>query len=173
MGLISTHISHTSPHSGPKSNENTWLTIYHIPRIMVPVRTWQQRQQLVEYHRSHGEIIFNTLRKLGYFMNAVDKKKKKKNKKLITQGYDVQKRRSSRRYIQRSVWIAACVFSARGLLAKQQPLICFIPDSRDQRRIFDCDRRDGWWWWIVCPPNPTKILYPRSRSMFDCDIFIH
>lgn len=24
---------------------------------MVPVRTWQQRQQLVEYHRSHGEII--------------------------------------------------------------------------------------------------------------------
>lgn len=25
---------------------------------MVPVRTWQQRQQLVEYHRSHGEIIF-------------------------------------------------------------------------------------------------------------------
>lgn len=33
------------------------LTIYHIPRIIVPVRTWQQRQQLVEYHRSHGEII--------------------------------------------------------------------------------------------------------------------
>lgn len=24
---------------------------------MVPVRTWQQRQQLVEYQRSHGEII--------------------------------------------------------------------------------------------------------------------
>lgn len=31
--------------------------MYHIPRMMVPVRTWQQRQQLVEYHRSHGEII--------------------------------------------------------------------------------------------------------------------
>lgn len=31
--------------------------MYHIPRIMVPVRTWQHRQQLVEYQRSHGEII--------------------------------------------------------------------------------------------------------------------
>lgn len=26
---------------------------------MVPVRTWQHRQQLVECHRSHGEIITN------------------------------------------------------------------------------------------------------------------
>ncbi|CAB1421918.1 unnamed protein product [Pleuronectes platessa] len=25
--------------------------------MMVPVRTWQHRQQLVEYQRSHGEII--------------------------------------------------------------------------------------------------------------------
>lgn len=31
--------------------------MYQMPKIMVPVRTWQQRQQLVEYQRSHGEII--------------------------------------------------------------------------------------------------------------------
>lgn len=33
------------------------LTMYQTPRMMVPVRTWQHRQQLVEYQRSHGEII--------------------------------------------------------------------------------------------------------------------
>lgn len=33
------------------------LTMYQIPKMMVPVRTWQHRQQLVEYQRSHGEII--------------------------------------------------------------------------------------------------------------------
>lgn len=32
------------------------LTMYQTPRMMVPVRTWQHRQQLVEYQRSHGEI---------------------------------------------------------------------------------------------------------------------
>ena len=31
--------------------------MYQTPRMMVPVRTWQHRQQLVEYQRSHGEII--------------------------------------------------------------------------------------------------------------------
>lgn len=33
------------------------LTMYQTPRMMVPVRTWQHRQQPVEYRRSHGEII--------------------------------------------------------------------------------------------------------------------
>lgn len=36
-------------------------TMYQMPRMMVPVRTWQHRQQLVEYHRSHGEIILVTV----------------------------------------------------------------------------------------------------------------
>lgn len=31
--------------------------MYQTPRMMVPVRTWQHRQQLVEYQRSHGDII--------------------------------------------------------------------------------------------------------------------
>lgn len=31
------------------------LTMYQTPRMMVPVRTWQHRQQLVEYQRSHGD----------------------------------------------------------------------------------------------------------------------
>ncbi|KAM7382441.1 hypothetical protein PAMP_002169 [Pampus punctatissimus] len=31
--------------------------MYQTPRMMVPVRTWQHRQQLVENQRSHGEII--------------------------------------------------------------------------------------------------------------------
>lgn len=31
--------------------------MYQTPRMMVPVRTWQHRQQLVEYQRFHGEII--------------------------------------------------------------------------------------------------------------------
>lgn len=31
--------------------------MYQTPRMMVPVRTWQHRQQLAEYQRSHGEII--------------------------------------------------------------------------------------------------------------------
>lgn len=54
-------------------DEKKGLTIYHIPKIMVPVRTWQQRQQLVEYHRSHGEIIFLSTHWIsGYFMNAVE-----------------------------------------------------------------------------------------------------
>ena len=30
--------------------------MYQTPRMMVPVRTWQHRQQLVEDRRSHGEI---------------------------------------------------------------------------------------------------------------------
>lgn len=58
------HLPPNSPHVwsnlqlfGPDIEWKIRLTIYHIPRIMVPVRTWQQRQQLVEYHRSHGEII--------------------------------------------------------------------------------------------------------------------
>lgn len=39
--------------------------------MMVPVRTWQQRQQLVEYHRSHGEIIIFLLVGISsYIMNA-------------------------------------------------------------------------------------------------------
>ncbi|MFT7816225.1 hypothetical protein AGIG_G22011 [Arapaima gigas] len=33
------------------------LTMYQTPRMMVPVRTWQQKQQLVETQRSHREII--------------------------------------------------------------------------------------------------------------------
>lgn len=33
------------------------LTMYQTPRMMVPVRTWKHRQQLVEYQRSHGDII--------------------------------------------------------------------------------------------------------------------
>lgn len=31
--------------------------MYQTPRMMVPVRTWQHRQQLVENQRSHGDII--------------------------------------------------------------------------------------------------------------------
>ncbi|KAF0044971.1 hypothetical protein F2P81_001500 [Scophthalmus maximus] len=31
--------------------------MYQTPRMMVPVRTWQHMQQLVENQRSHGYII--------------------------------------------------------------------------------------------------------------------
>lgn len=33
--------------------------MYQTPRMMVPVRTWQHRQQLVENQRSHGDIILS------------------------------------------------------------------------------------------------------------------
>lgn len=54
----------SEPHSrtfGPDKERKTAPTMYQTPRMMVPVRTWQHRQQLVEYHRSHGEIILATV----------------------------------------------------------------------------------------------------------------
>lgn len=39
--------------------------MYQTPRMMVPVRTWQHKQQLVEYQRSHGDIIIIILCAVG------------------------------------------------------------------------------------------------------------
>lgn len=61
-GALLAHIFTTFKYVlGQKRGEKGGLTMYHIPRMMVPVRTWQHRQQLVEYHRSHGEIILGTV----------------------------------------------------------------------------------------------------------------
>ncbi len=48
-------------YTGAESDRQAVLTMYQTPRMMVPVRTWQHRQQLVEYQRSHGEIIILSL----------------------------------------------------------------------------------------------------------------
>lgn len=85
----------TFHHIQRQRGKKTCLTIYHIPRIMVPVRTWQHRQQLVEYHRSHGEIIFNAA-VWSLFHEGCPKESP------LIRRYDVQKRWSCRRHIQRS-----------------------------------------------------------------------
>lgn len=60
-----------SIHTG-KPRQITGLTMYQTPRMMVPVRTWQHRQQLVENQRSHGDIIllFPSIAAAGAFRGA-------------------------------------------------------------------------------------------------------
>lgn len=107
---------------GPDIERKIRLTIYHIPRIMVPVRTWQQRQQLVEYHRSHGEIIIYPGVCFKLFHECCRKMNYKRLQRPRTATSSVCLRRCS-------------LVSASGVLPNREPLIWLIPESRDQGRI--------------------------------------